>query len=161
MTQLAAIPAIAWAILAFAAWRSTELLNAWRHSPLDRFGWIAFLLWLTPVAVRFIQPSPPGLHPAAPWFLGASLAASIFGILADFNTAHYVGLSCAVAALGGWSWRHAVWFAAAAAWMPAFSWAGQDLPRPALIAARIAATSIASAPLLGFLVFTKPRPSLP
>ncbi len=161
MTRLANIPAIAWAILAFAAWRSTELLNAWRHSPLDRLGWIAFLLWLTPVAASFAKPSLPGLHPAAPWFLGASLAASIFGVLADFNTAHYVGLSCAIAALGGWSWRHALWFAAAITWMPAFSWAGQDLPRPALIGARIVATSIACAPLLGFLVFTKPRPSLP
>ena|GEM_PF-2777708 len=43
----------------------------------------------------------PGLHPTALWFLSASLAASIAGILADFNTAHYVGLASAFAAFGG------------------------------------------------------------
>ena len=32
---------VEWAILAFCAWRSADLLNAWRHSPYDRLGWLA------------------------------------------------------------------------------------------------------------------------
>lgn len=154
-------PAIAWAVLAFAAWQSSELLNAWRHSPLDRFGWIAFLIWLAPALLSLRQPPLPSPHPAAPWFLAASLAASLVGILADFNTASYLGLACAVAALGGWSWPHALWFAAAICWMPAFSWVGQNLPRPLLITARITASSLTSAPLLWRLLSPKPPSPLP
>ena len=159
MTRAHHLPAIAWAVLAFAAWRSAELLEAWRHSPLDRFGWLAFLLWSTPAVVQLAQPDSGPPEPSAPWFLGASLAACLFGIVAVFNTANYLGLACAVAALGGWSWRHALWLAAAVTWMPAFSWAGQGLPRPMLVTTRILATGIASAPLLASLLPRKPAPS--
>lgn len=161
MTRAAQLPAIAWAVLAFTALRSTELINAWRHSPLDRFGWIAFLVWLSPIAASVTKPSAPGFHAVRPWLLGASLGASLIGIVADLNTANYLGLALAVAALGGWSWQHALWFASAIAWMPAFSWAGQGLPRTAIIAGRIVATSLASFPLLWSLISPKPRHATP
>ena len=37
-----------WGVLAFCAWQSADLLTAWRHSPFDRLGWLALVLWLTP-----------------------------------------------------------------------------------------------------------------
>lgn len=158
MTRAAEIPAIAWAVLAFAAWQSSELLNAWRNSALDHLGWVAFLVWLTPAfaqlgPLRTIHPCPPALTST---LIAASLAAALVGILADFNTASYVSLAFAVAALGGWSRFHPLWLASAIAWMPAFSWAGQFLPRPALISTRIAATTLAALPVLVLLAPRRP-----
>lgn len=48
-------PLVELAILAFCAWLSRDLLNAWQHSPHDRFGWLARLVWLVPLGLRWRQ----------------------------------------------------------------------------------------------------------
>lgn len=99
---IAAIPALAWAILAFALWRSLPLLDAWRHSPLDRLAGFAFVVWLLPVPLLLLlPPGPPAPNtPRTPsLLLGAGLLASVLGTLAAFNAASYLGLALTTAAL--------------------------------------------------------------
>ena len=45
-------PLVGLAVPLFCAWQARDLINAWRHSPHDRLGWLALLVWLAPVARR-------------------------------------------------------------------------------------------------------------
>ncbi|MEI6779585.1 MAG: hypothetical protein WCQ21_01585 [Verrucomicrobiota bacterium] len=60
-----------WGVLAFCAWQSADLLTAWRHSPFDRLGWLALVLWLTPTLAGALpkaerRPKSEGRNPNRP-----------------------------------------------------------------------------------------------
>lgn len=154
------VPPVAFAILAFALWRSLPLLDAWRHSPLDRFGWVAFALWFLPIVILLLRPLPrdsePSGMPSLPaarlptFLLAAGLLATLLGTLGAFNAASYLGLALVGTALAlqatpspGSSctpWiQPAVWAATALSWMPVLSWLARDLPVPALASLRVVA----------------------
>lgn len=112
-----------WAITAFAAWQSADLVSAWRHAPLERGGWVAFGAWMLPLLLSpRLRPAPRPLWPAS-----VALALVLMGALGSLNAACYAGLALAVVGQTGWSARRALWFASAIAWMPLLGWLTRDL----------------------------------
>ncbi|MBI4659855.1 MAG: hypothetical protein HY735_13525 [Verrucomicrobia bacterium] len=49
-------PYLEWLVLGYAVWQSQNLLAAWLHNPFDRWGWLAFLIWLTGLVVSRRAP---------------------------------------------------------------------------------------------------------
>ncbi|MEI6193422.1 MAG: hypothetical protein WCS42_03740 [Verrucomicrobiota bacterium] len=115
------LPLVELAVLVFAAWQSLDLPVAWRHSPHDRFGWLALLVWLTPLALRLAgRPRVP--LAANPWLLGSAILAGLLGQLTEVHFFGHVALALAVAAWVEISWRLLPWLLSAVAWMPVFGW---------------------------------------
>ena len=112
-------PLVELAILAFAAWQSHDLLNAWQHSPHDRFGWLALLVWLTPLAVQFVRG---GKISASPFLMGAAIVSGTLGELTELHFFGHIALALVIAAWFKISWRSLLWLAAAVAWMPVLGW---------------------------------------
>ncbi len=124
------LSALGLAIIGFCAWQSTPLGDAWRSSPFDRFGWLAFVIWAIPVfcpaSVETRLPLRPTQHTA---LQGSALALALLGSLGSLNGLCYIGLACSMAALCPWGPRTAVWLAGAISWMPVFGYAmSQCLP---------------------------------
>ena len=109
------------AVLLFAAWQSSDLPKAWQHSPHDRLGWLALLVWLAPLARRL---AGKGRHEfsANPCLLGAAILAGTLGELTELHFFGHVALALAAAAWIKISWRSCLWLATAVAWMPVFGW---------------------------------------
>lgn len=111
------------AVILYCAWRSEELLNAWAHSPMDRFGWIAFVLWLTPIAIVGWKHSQDfETKPGNQIALGAGLVISLAGTMSSMNMAYYIGLALALMALIRWRITHWIWLPGALMWMPVFGY---------------------------------------
>ena len=109
---------VEWLIAAFCAWHSADLLQAWLHSPYERFGWLAFLIWLIPAARSVFR----GVDTSRHFKLAIlSLALSFIGTIGDLNFLCYCGLAGIVGAMGGVSGRAWLWLAMSVCWMPAFS----------------------------------------
>lgn len=114
---------VEWAITAFAAWQSADLVSAWRHAPLERGGWLAFAVWILPLLLNPRLPEAP--RPL--WPASVALALALMGTLGSLNAACYAGLALAVVGQTGWSMRRALWLASAIAWMPLLGWLSRDL----------------------------------
>ena len=140
MNTLRRVFRVEWAIILFCAWASRELVNAWWHSPFDRFGWLAFLLWLTPVVVHEFHRSDSKNGIACS---GAGLVAATFGLMAQLNAATYAGLAFAVAGLLPWNPMVALWLAFSLAWMPLTGWLCGDFGGHATLALRLAGAALA------------------
>ena len=119
---------LAWplAILAFCAWQATDLVVAWRHSPFDRLGWVAFLIWLGPAVLEWIR-NPGPREPALPYLL-AALVLAFAGRLLDINAPRSLALGCALAAFVTPTGLRLLWALSAVAWMPVMGWVLRDLP---------------------------------
>ncbi len=129
-------PFVELTVLLFAVWQSQDLLNAWQHSPHDRFGWIALLVWLTPLVARLTGGSIASAK-ANPFLLGGAIFA---GALSSLTELHFFGHIALALALAGWlkiSWRKLIWVATALAWMPALGWLLADLSSPIIITLRL------------------------
>lgn len=121
------------------------LFKAWRHSPFDRFGWLAFLLWLVPLIIPFCCGNTPRQIPepresvlpptcALSWI---ALIIAVLAVIVDVNAMRYVALALA---LGAWMPRHwltIVWLVLAIAWMPALGWLGASLKATGLNGLRV------------------------
>lgn len=111
------------AIAVYCAFQSSHLVAAWRHSPFDRWSWIALLIWLAPLgAVWTRTPAEFRLGRLNHWLLGLALLVSLLGTVTSMNAIKYVALAISVLGMIRWRWTHLVWFAGAAAWMPAFGY---------------------------------------
>ena len=120
MKALRSFPLVELAVLIFAAVLSRDLLSAWQHSPHDRLGWLALLVWLAPLAQRLARGPRP--VPADFYLLAAAILSGLLGRLAEVHFLNHVAL---VLALGAWlefSRRTAPWLLAAVAWLPVFGW---------------------------------------
>ena len=136
-------PWLEWLIAAACAANAWPLVEAWGHSPRDRFGWAALALWLAPAARRLVRTGGRGWRPG---LLGAALAAALAGRLADLHALAYAALACAVAAPMPWRARTLWWLLCAVSWMPGLGWrlpianaGGGFAVRLALAAAGVAA----------------------
>ena len=112
------------AIALYAAWNARNLAGAWLHSPFDRCGSPAFLLWIVPIAwVRLKRPPacPPMPVSAAAFAIG--LAVSFAGVATDLGVLKYAGLAIALAGFLPIRAATFLWLGCAAAWMPAAGWA--------------------------------------
>lgn len=108
---------IALATIAYCAWMSSGLLQVWQTSPLDRNGWIPFIIWLIP-ASRWTTFLTRGQKAG----ICAAIAVTLFGVLASVNTIKLLGLALAIGSLVSWSWRSAVWVSSCVSWIPTLGW---------------------------------------
>ena len=130
-----------WAVTAFALWRSTVLLEGWRHAPLERAAWVMFLVWLVPLSVFVVREwtASSKAESARPiWPFIPALLLTLVGTLGSLNALCYVGLAFALVGLTGWSWWHWLWLATAVSWMPVFGWLAQGLGLNLLFVVRLA-----------------------
>jgi hypothetical protein len=132
------MPWVDLAIAAVCGWRAMPgLIEAWRHAPFDRWGWLAFVLWLAPLAWR------AGRHPgdlgsgftSLSW---AALGLLLTGSLADVNALTYGALAVALGRLMPRRRVTFVWLALAVAWMPVLGWLGAGLGPSGMTALRLA-----------------------
>lgn len=137
MPRIESLPLLVWAVAGFASWQSSALLHAWRHSPLDRLGWLAFAFWCVPAVAYLLPRDVPDPAPMRKPLLAGSLLATLGGTVGDVNAAHYLGLALAVAAIPGCSWRTMAWLGTSLSWMPALSWLAQGSPRSLLMGGRL------------------------
>ena len=135
MKLVRSLPLLELAVLFLAAWLSRDLPGAWRHSPHDRLGWLALLIWLAP-PVFFLAHSRRACAGAA--FLGAAILCGFIGELAEFHFMGHLALALAVAAWIPVSLRSAVWLLAAVSWMPVFGWCLADFSAGMVLISRLA-----------------------
>ena len=118
-------PRLEMVLLAYCGWRSAGLVGAWLDSPFDRLGWLAFLIWLLPLAVQWRGRNlwPHQSEARKLWLMGTGLALTFLGDLVDINFSHHLGL---VLVLMSFAPRRctALWGASLIAWLPASGWVG-------------------------------------
>lgn len=115
-------------LLGYCGWRSADLVNAWTYSPFDRFGWLAFLIWILPLAMRRFGAGEFcfGAEGRKLRFMGLGLALTFLGDIGDLNFSQHAGLLLVL--IGFAPCRCVVlWAASAAAWLPASGWVGSRL----------------------------------
>ena len=110
----------------FALAMAIDLPSAWRHSPYDRLGGVAFLLWILPVLVSMArqlrQAGPADLAASLHWPVVA-LMLVMLGTVTSLHVVKHMALACAVAFfLPRGPWR-AFWLLLAISWMPVLGWA--------------------------------------
>ncbi len=117
------ISPLSFAILLFCLWSSSDLAAAWRNSPLDHWGWLAFAIWLAPLSL----PEPALLESptqsSQPILLGSALGLTLAGGLGSLNALKYIGFACAVVGLKSGRGSSAAWLAGSICWMPMFGYA--------------------------------------
>ncbi len=111
-------------VIAYCAWRSRLLLDAWLHSPYDRLDGVCFLVWLLPVLAAGRADAPWPRQPAG-WRLGplsVGVALTFLGDVVDLNLAREAGLAAALMSPPR-APKEFLWRASALAWLPAAGWA--------------------------------------
>jgi hypothetical protein len=110
---------VEWLLAAFCAWHSAgPLLQAWQHSPFERFGWVALIIWLIPAARMVCR----GADTSRDFKLAIiSLVLSFIGVIGDLNVLVYCGLAGVIGAMANVSGRGWLWLVLAVCWIPAFS----------------------------------------
>ncbi len=131
------------AVLACCAVQCRRLPIEWiKHTPFERFGWIALAIWLLPVVLRPWSRDP---HPTALWpsYLGLGLV--FIGTVGQLNAVIYVGAAFAAAALVPPNWRWLVWLACAASWWTAFGYLLKSQSTTVVATLRIVVATIGAA----------------
>jgi hypothetical protein len=112
------------AICIYATWSARDLLSAWLHSPFDKMGFPALILWLVPLGMirmarQVFAQTPLKITPA---FFGASLVFAFAGNALDLNIVKYIGLAFACAGFLPFRAVTVAWLLLAVVWMPVFGW---------------------------------------
>lgn len=133
------------AVVAYCGWQSLDLVDAWRTSPFEKFGWAALLFWLVPLVVgkacEFKMAGGPDGNSVLLW---AGLGFSFVGTIGEVNALHYAGLACALAGLLPWSWKLFPWLLSAISWMPVFGYlVSHQFPKLVLPARLVLAALVA------------------
>ena len=106
----------------YLIWNIRDLPNAWLHSPFDRWGWLAFCIWIFPV-VFFVFRAGRIFGMAWLW---CGVAVTLAGTLLDLHFLKHAGfaLACAGAPpVDKGRFRLIFWLVCALCWMPALGWA--------------------------------------
>ena len=137
-----------WAVLGFCAWQASDMLNAWRHSPFDRWGWLACAIWLTPTlasALGLLAPRPPTTRAAQ--LAWCALALWLAGVLTDMHCLKHGALALACAAITLPLRFGILWLGLSLAWLPALGWLLGGLSVFGVAAIRLSLAALAA--LLG------------
>lgn len=134
------------ALVAYCAWRSDDIVGAWQKDPRNFFGWVAFLIWLSPLASPRIRvDAAQGFTKENYAFLWSGLGMSFIGTLGELNTLCYAGLACVLVGMSKWSWLRIPWLVAACCWMPLFGYALLKVfPQSVVLPARLTIAAIAA-----------------
>jgi exosortase/archaeosortase family protein len=114
-------------VIGTCAWRCRDLLSTWFNSPYDRWGWLAFALWLLPLtlwAARGAAMFGAGEHRV--WFAAVGLIVACLGSAVQLNVLEHAGFTLVWLALMPKAGR-ALWAVTAVAWWPAFGWASASI----------------------------------
>lgn len=136
-------PFFAIAVLGFCAWQSRGLFDAWRHAPFDHLGWLAFAVWVLPVALTLCR-NGAAIEINESLLLAAALC-SLIGAATDINLVQHIAFAAALGIFAYSKRRLAVWLATAAAWMPVFGWLTSNFGTGRVAFVRIVAAVAASA----------------
>ncbi|MEI7730734.1 MAG: hypothetical protein WCO56_14265 [Verrucomicrobiota bacterium] len=143
---------VEWAVAAFCAWRASDLLLAWRHSPFDRLGWLAFILWLTPLLIAvFRSESNAGaerIPRPAVWLTWLVLAISLLSVMLDIHLLGHLALAGAVWLLLPTFPNRLIWLGLSLCWMPLLGSLAQNATPSGVLGLRIALAALAV--FLGF-----------
>jgi exosortase/archaeosortase family protein len=112
-------------LLSYCAWRSDNLVGAWFHNPFDRLGWVAFLIWLLPVAVSIFTAdvTRANANGSRLGLMGIGLGLTFLGDLGDLNFSRQLGLAMLLMSFASRSCA-VLWCVSAVAWLPAAGWLG-------------------------------------
>ena len=144
------IPGFALVVFAHALWQTRGLPTHWVHSPFDRMGWLAALVWVGAIALVWRDTKR---SPSVAWLV-LSLLLGLAGALGDLNVLRYAGLAAAGAAFfGGWPAAIAS-CVCALCWMPILGYAFKELGVPFVNTLRVTLALVA-----GFAAccFARPR----
>jgi len=134
-----------WAVLGFCAWQASDLLTAWRHSPFDRWGWLAFGIWLAPtLAAAFGFHAPRPTTPRTPRLAWLALAVGLAGVLTDMHFLKHGALALACAAVTPFCGLGSLWLVLSLAWMPALGWLLGGLSVFGVASTRLALAALAA-----------------
>lgn len=127
--------------LIYGAWQSRSLLSAWSDAPLERWSWLALIIWLSPVLFgRKTQSPSTQLGARQSIMVAYGLASLTLGAIGEIHLLDYVGFALLVGAISpSPSEQKAffiIWLISAVCWMPVFSWSLSSLPVQMLIAVR-------------------------
>ena len=101
----------------YCVWQARDLQHAWLHSPFDRAGSAAFLIWcLPPVLCLFRREA------VRQGWLAAGVLLSLAGVLTEVNFVKYLGFATVTAGFVPASRFFWLWLAAAVSWMPVLGW---------------------------------------
>lgn len=151
-------------IVLFCTGHSASILQAWRHSPFDKLGWMAFLVWLGPLLLGlggYRATSGPKETDSSltPWLLGSALILVVAGIVSSLNALKYAALACSLVGLLRWNAWNLVWLVAAVSWMPWLGWVGGGMGSHTLPGLRLAVA--AAGMLCGCRALMKRSPAEP
>ena len=154
MKSFTSLPVILWIVVVISVARAWDLVTVWRHSPLDRFGWLAFLLWALPAFFAAARRAPRRN------FLSAlALALVVAATVTDRHAFGHCALAVSIGAMAGLSLGSVVWLISSVGWMPALTWVGLNLSGPAMAGMRFAIVAIGMAFLIRELRRAGPVPS--
>lgn len=104
----------------YCAWEARDVMAAWLHSPFDKLGAVAFLVWALPLVVLYRASSPP------PTWLFVALGITLLGVAMDLNVMKDAGFAVVCASIAGVATSRivsrVVCLGTAASWLPALGW---------------------------------------
>ncbi len=108
------------AVCLYCAWESRDIMTAWIHSPFDKMGALAFLIWSFPLLILYHASGP------RPVWLAAALGITLLGVALDLNVIKDAGLAVIFASMAGIATGRAMsrifCLGTAASWLPALGW---------------------------------------
>ncbi len=120
------------AMVLYAAWSSRSLYSFWRDDPYGHTGWIAMLIWLSPLLAKPIR-----LAKGSDALLLIGLACTLLGHVLEIHAFHYAGLALIAGSAAGWHAGTLVWVAASVCWMPVLGYLAKAAPAQTVCIARI------------------------
>ena len=133
------IPLFGLAVFAHALWQTRGLPTHWVHSPFDRMGWLAGLVWLAAIGLVWRDTR----RPPAPAWLAVSLLLTLAGAVCDLNALRYAGLAAAGAAFFGGLPAALASLVCALCWMPALGYFFKELGTPFVNTLRVTMAVVA------------------
>lgn len=103
-------------LVGYALFEAKDLVFAWRTSPFDALGWLAFAIWVAPLFVT----DRPMIRETGLIVAGVGLL--LAGHLGELNALKYGGLAGVLAGLEPWRKGRFFWLVTGIAWMPAFGY---------------------------------------
>ena len=103
-------------ILIYTGWNSSDLIVTWQESPLEVFTWVAFLIWVLPIAFLYSKANEV--------YLALALITSFLGSLGSLHILEHFGLAFALASFVPYSIYSLGWLFCSICWMPIFTWLG-------------------------------------
>ncbi len=130
-------PLVAWFVLAFATVQIRGLWTDWQHSPLDRLGWLALVLWLVPAVVGWVAHRGLTFDRLSTVLLISAGLSLLVGVVFELHVLAHLAFACATAAISRPSRFPWLWLIGAISWMPALTSISKELPVVAIISLRI------------------------